>query len=59
MNRDLLKSRLGKLPHLPPLSAETSTTTTTEEDAEDDETEELLDSFPTSSSDKLSSTRPR
>ncbi|GAA5964616.1 hypothetical protein JCM3765_007642 [Sporobolomyces pararoseus] len=56
MNRDLLKSRLGKLPHLPPLSPETSTATTTEED---DETEELLDSFPTRSSDQLPSIRPK
>ncbi|GAA5988707.1 hypothetical protein JCM5350_001984 [Sporobolomyces pararoseus] len=56
MNRDLLKSRLGKLPHLPPLSAETSTTTTTEED---DETEELSDSFPTTSSSDQLSIRPK
>lgn len=49
MNRDLLKSRLGKLPQLPPLTCE-----------DDEEAEELLDSFPTEASAVASSsTRPR
>jgi hypothetical protein len=45
MNRDLLKARLGKLPHLPPLTSQDEAGT-----VEDDEQEELLDSFPTDSS---------
>ncbi|GAA6015261.1 hypothetical protein JCM11491_000990 [Sporobolomyces phaffii] len=49
MNRDLLKSRLGKLPQLPPLACE-----------DDEDAEELLDSFPTEASAVASSsTRPR
>ncbi|GAA5937547.1 phosphoprotein phosphatase methylesterase 1 [Sporobolomyces koalae] len=42
MNRELLKARLGKLPHLPALD--------TPAELDPDEEEEMLDSFPTGSS---------
>ena len=51
MNSDLLKARLGKLPHLPPLDVPS--------ELDPDEEEELLDSFPSDSSSIASTSQPR